>query len=1044
MRGRRAIELRTSASFAWAPCEPVAIPNRRLWQAWCADQAARRPPRPRDRSGDGEGGGQKSPPGEEMHLKALGQLLLGAPEHVGERAITLLWAALAARPRDPALLNDQGIALALRAAANDEPSDLVLALDALSRAVDVDGHRPEALFNQALLQERLYLPMAAERAWEACLALDATSGWAREAKRHLTLLRSSGARAGESIGQGRVLRQAVIGRQAAAALAAKDRQAAREFAVEEALAEWGDDSMRGDRAGAALALQQARGIGKALIELNGDATAADAVRAIEGATGKDAVGALMEGHRSYGAARRLMRAYRVEPAVPLLELAADRLGRGASPVAVWADLGLAAAHVQLGEYRQAEARLQSLLAQTDGRRYPALVGRAYWGLGWSRGRQGQLGAAYENYQRAVPFFTAAGENLSLADIHARLAEVLNLLGQPDLGWRHRYAALRVVTGGDPNHLYYLLEDAALAAMEDGRPSAALSFQSEAVEVAHRGGDHLRLAEALVSRGRIALALERREAAAADLQQAGRASTGGASGTLRDRVEGDLAFLEGEARRISDPVAAIGLLERSIEFYRRRTLPLSLPAAYLSKARAELALDREREAEADFAAAAGLAAQQASAAGDQRFRLSFSDTVQALFDDIILHDAERSHGALAALDAAERARDLSTSAPAPGASASVQGKTAGLSAPSPAVAPWFRGVPAGVTIVEYALVHDELLSWTVQAGSVSMSRQPNAARGLEPLLRSWLGDIREAGAEKDERRLSAELYRRLIPPDLNRTETLVFIPDGVLNGVPFAALRNPATGRYLIEERAVVVAPSARLYLAAVHRPAARPVSRWKALLVGNPAFDRGQMPWLPELPGAAGEIADIARLYQGATVLTGAQPTVSRVLLELSRHELVHYAGHAVPNLRDPDASYLPLAPSPASADPGVLYAHQIERCRFPNLRMVVLSACGTIAPLARRNGGLAGLARPFLEAGAAAVLGTLWSVEDGVSAQVLVDFHRRLRDGQSASASLRGAQLSLLRGPRADLRQPGAWASFELLGDFVPEVVLSTERRAK
>jgi tetratricopeptide (TPR) repeat protein len=1041
MRGRRRVELRPAGGFSWAPCRTAPNPKSWLWPAECLDgDAAGLPARPR-RHGAGDTG-KETTAGDELHFRALGQLLLGTAARSRERAVANLWAALAAQPRDPALLNDLGVAIALRAGEENEPVDLVQALDALSRAITLDRHRPEAWFNQALVEERLHLPLAAARSWRAFLALDGESGWAREAERHLASLRPPPGRQEERRARSQELRLAALRGDAAAVrtATARDRRAARELAIEEALGEWGDDLLRGDPAGAARALQVARAVGAALLELGGDATAADAVGIIDGANG-GGLRALAEGHRAFRDARRLISAYRVEPALPLLRRAADRLARGASPVAAWAGVDLASAHVALGRYRQADAEWRTLLVRADARRYPSLCGRICWGLGWSLSRQGRLGPAHESYQRAVPFFTAAGEALNLADVQARTAEILNRLGEPALGWRHRYAALRETAGTlDTDRLYYLLEDAALAAEEDGEPAAALCFQTEALEVARSGGQPLRLAEALVSRARIALALGRPEAASADLRQARRACGAGEPGTTREGIEGDLVFFEGEARRAVDPAAAIALLTRSLELYRRKALSLSLPRAYLGRARAELALNRDQDAEADLAAAAAVVAEQAKAIGDRALRLSFADTVQDLFDSMILYQADRRRDPLAALNASERARNLATAGPPPrsrepGREARPAASEKTRAAAGPGGVPWLGSIPAGVTILEYALVRDELLCWTIQARGVSLVRRPDAA-ALEPLLNSWLGGMRDPDAETETGRLAESLYRRLVPATLERAETLVIVPDKALNAVPFAALRNPASGRYLIEEHAIAVAPSARSFLATLDRPPAPPVTRWKALLVGNPDFDRRQMSWLPELPGAAVETAAIGKLYDGATVLTGRQPTVSRVLDELSRHELVNYAGHAVANLRDPAHSYLALAPSPGRADPGMLFAWQIGWQRLPRLRLVVLSACGTLSAAARRNGGLSGLARPFLDAGAAAVLGTLWNVEDRASAGLLVEFHRRLRAGATASTALRSAQLSLLRGPDGELRAPGAWASFELLGDFVPNSI--------
>src|SRR6266852_3275468 len=78
-------------------------------------------------------------------------------------------------------------------------------------------------------------------------------------------------------------------------------------------------------------------------------------------------------------------------------------------------------------------------------------------------------------------------------------------------------------------------------------------------------------------------------------------------------------------------------------------------------------------------------------------------------------------------------------------------------------------------------------------------------------------IQRAIVEADEAefdRLSGRLFTVLIEPLLGNVhpgDTLVLVPDAALHTVPFAALKNRQTGRYLIEDHAVSVAPSATMF-----------------------------------------------------------------------------------------------------------------------------------------------------------------------------------------------------------------------------------------
>ena len=66
---------------------------------------------------------------------------------------------------------------------------------------------------------------------------------------------------------------------------------------------------------------------------------------------------------------------------------------------------------------------------------------------------------------------------------------------------------------------------------------------------------------------------------------------------------------------------------------------------------------------------------------------------------------------------------------------------------------------------------------------------------------------------------------------------------------------------------------------------------------------------------------------------------------------------------------------------------------------------------------------------GAAAVLVSLWNVDDRATARLMEVFYRRLLTGRTPAAALREAQVALHRGP--GWRAPYYWAGFVLQGDW-------------
>jgi CHAT domain-containing protein len=286
------------------------------------------------------------------------------------------------------------------------------------------------------------------------------------------------------------------------------------------------------------------------------------------------------------------------------------------------------------------------------------------------------------------------------------------------------------------------------------------------------------------------------------------------------------------------------------------------------------------------------------------------------------------------------------------------------------------------------------------------------------------------------RALAEPYEDLVAAPLERLagaglrpdaiQTLVFVPDGPIHGLPLAAVHPRGSRDYLIAGHRVAVAPSATLYVFSRLRDrdlnGSGPAS---ALLVGDPAFDphsdltRG----LSRLPGAAAEVDGIRGLYPGARVLTGTDATAGRFLTLAGESSVVHVAAHAVANPGSPLNTLLVLAPGDGRS--GLLsVADLLRELRLEKTRLVVLSACRSAGGPAIGPEGLAPLVRPFLTAGAPAVVGSLWDVGEAPTRELLVELHRHFTAGEDAETALRAAQLDLSR------RRPAlAWAPFQVIG---------------
>jgi tetratricopeptide (TPR) repeat protein len=287
------------------------------------------------------------------------------------------------------------------------------------------------------------------------------------------------------------------------------------------------------------------------------------------------------------------------------------------------------------------------------------------------------------------------------------------------------------------------------------------------------------------------------------------------------------------------------------------------------------------------------------------------------------------------------------------------------------------------LVEYAVVDGRLLAVVAAGGRLRVRRLGDAApvaqemqhllfalrrmatTGHRPALRSRL----DAAAARIDAGVLAPLAVDIGDRDL------VVVPTEPLHTLPWSVLAS-------CRGRAVSVAPSASLWLAADSRPA--------------PAAGRTVLAAGPGLVHAEVEVKELAELHPGATVFTGEQARVTDILTAMAGAQLVHLAAHGRFRADNPQFSALELADGP-------LTGHDVER--LPQAPVcAVLSACETGTTAAMAGGELLGLAASLLSIGVRTVVAPLLQVPDAETAPLMVELHRGLRAGRPVSAALAAA----------------------------------------
>lgn len=351
-----------------------------------------------------------------------------------------------------------------------------------------------------------------------------------------------------------------------------------------------------------------------------------------------------------------------------------------------------------------------------------------------------------------------------------------------------------------------------------------------------------------------------------------------------------------------------------------------------------------------------------------------------------------------------------------------------------------------------------------------------------------------GVSRDARGLCAN---RVGPIEdvIGDVDEMVVIPSGAMLGIPVETFVD-GEGNLLGDRFAVSYAPSATIYAWLEERVSTDGGSTGGGmLLLGDPPFASahldamleeqasgdssppgegpvrssatfdegvGALFALPRLPGSREEVALLADLVPGSTVLLGAEASEQELVRladsgALGRFGTIHLATHALIDDEQPDRSALVLSqvglPDPLEAAisgrriyDGLLSAKEIVREWRVDADLVTLSACETGLGKEIIGEGYIGFAHAFLQAGTRSLLVSLWKVEDRATSLLMQRFYENRagsygeeRDGFTGApmpkaTALREAKRWLREYTDGQGRRPYShpyyWSAFILIGE--------------
>jgi CHAT domain-containing protein/tetratricopeptide (TPR) repeat protein len=379
----------------------------------------------------------------------------------------------------------------------------------------------------------------------------------------------------------------------------------------------------------------------------------------------------------------------------------------------------------------------------------------------------------------------------------------------------------------------------------------------------------------------------------------------------------------------------------------------------------------------------------------------------------------------------------------------EGVVAGESTLTDSLAQLQARVPADTAVLAYFVGDGASYAWLLTRSSLRHTKLAGRA-SLQRLTDSFvnarrLGTPMDASDREVARQLLADLFAG------QTSKRVLIVPDGPLNGIPFAALPRPGATDLLVDHFVIGYAPSVSLALSA------RPDKSTKATrvaVVSDPVYApddrrlelaaresggnlRGPRPASPHnltrLPYSGLEARTVAgALGPGNTVqLAGFDASLERVLaLAGDNLAVLHFATHAVARRDLPEQSALYLSEYTRDGellDDTRLTASAITRSGL-HADVVVLSGCATGDGSELRGEGVLGLTYGFLANGSRSVVAALWPIEDASTARFMNEFYRAYRESGNTAEALRAAQLRT-----RDSAKAAVWSSFVVRANDFP-----------
>jgi CHAT domain-containing protein/tetratricopeptide (TPR) repeat protein len=289
--------------------------------------------------------------------------------------------------------------------------------------------------------------------------------------------------------------------------------------------------------------------------------------------------------------------------------------------------------------------------------------------------------------------------------------------------------------------------------------------------------------------------------------------------------------------------------------------------------------------------------------------------------------------------------------------------------------------------------------------------------------------------EDAKKPAQKLYQWLIQPIENdlktaQAKTIIYAPDGQLRYIPLAALYD---GKQWLIERYRINNITAASLTDFNTKPEPKMQVLAGAFIQGNYKFKLGEQNFnFSGLPFAGKEINQLADNVSATTKFIDKDFN-PQIIPQMDSYTIVHWATHAAFVVGTPEQSFVLFG------DGSLVTLKDMKKWQFKNLDLIVLSGCET--GLGGNFGTgieILGLGYQLQNAGARAVIASLWSVDDGGTQALMNAFYAALKTGKYSKAeALQQAQVALINSNNSSSEQQRG-PSIEVISNGVPGNVVN------